>query len=74
MVEDPWSWCKWLADLRAASPISFEAVIAILVVTMVLFLMLIERIREPNKVSCARPLRNGCSSAIEAPANPSLDF
>jgi hypothetical protein len=48
MVEDGSPWKKWLAEIRAAIPISLEAMVAILVLIMVLTVMAIEQIREPN--------------------------
>jgi hypothetical protein len=72
MVEDGSPWKKWLAEIRAAIPISFEAIMAILVMTMVILVMLIEHIREPNKEVCDR--RRGCDSPLPSRAIPSADF
>lgn len=72
MVEDGSHWKKRLAEIRAAVPISCEAVIAILVMTMVILMMLIEHIREPNKEVCDRRL--GCFSPLPSRDNPPFDF
>lgn len=72
MVEDDSPWKKWLAEIRAAIPISFEAIMAILVMTMVIMVMLIEHIREPNKEVCDR--RRGCDSPLPSRAIPPSDF
>lgn len=72
MVEDGSPWKKWLAEIRAAVPISLEAIIAILVMTMVIMMMLIEHIREPGKEVC-RPLRT-CATAVESNQTPPTDF
>jgi type II secretory pathway component PulC len=68
MVEDDSSWRKWLSQMRVAMPISLEAIIASLVVTMVLMVMLIKRIREPNKEVCHRS--RGCDSPLQSKAKP----
>ncbi|MCA3697824.1 hypothetical protein [Aquidulcibacter sp.] len=72
MVEDGSPWKKWLVEIRAAMPISFEAILAILVMTMVIMVMLIESIREPNKEVCHRT--RGCDSPLPSKANPPSDF
>lgn len=72
MVEDGSPWKKWLAEIRAAMPISLEAIMAILVMTMVIMVMLIERIREPDKEVC-HPFR-GCSTPLESNQTPPTDF
>ncbi len=72
MVEDGSPWKKWLAEIRAAIPISFEAIMAILVMTMVILVMQIEHIREPNKEVCDR--RRGCDSPLPSRAIPPSDF
>lgn len=72
MVEGGSPWKKWLATLRTAVPISFEAIVAILVLIMVLTAMLIESIREPNKEVCHRT--RGCDSPLPSKANPPSDF
>lgn len=72
MVEDDSSWRKWLSQMRVAMPISLEAIIASLVVTMVLIVRLIERIREPNKEVC-HPSR-GCDSPPQSKAKPPSGF
>ncbi len=54
MAEDGSPWKKWLAEIPAAMPISFETIIAILVMTMVIMVILIEYIREPDKEVCSR--------------------
>lgn len=72
MVEDGSPWKKWLADIRAAIPISLEAMIAILVLIMVLTVMAIEQIREPNKVVCGR--LSICTSPLPSTVNPPSDF
>lgn len=72
MVEDGSPWKKWRAEIRAAIPISFEAIFAIFVMTIVIMVMLIEHIREPNKEVCSR--RWGCDSPLPSRANPPSDF
>ena len=72
MVEDGRSWRKWLAEMRAAMPISLEAIMAILVVTMVIVVLLIERIREPNKEVCHR--MRGCDSPLQSEAKSPEGF
>ncbi|AMS28843.1 MAG TPA: hypothetical protein DIU09_02775 [Hyphomonadaceae bacterium] len=72
MVEDGSPWKKWLAEIRAAMPISFEAIVAILVLIMVLTVMLIESIQEPKKEVCHRT--RGCDSPLPSKANPPSDF
>ncbi|MEY3235347.1 hypothetical protein [Aquidulcibacter sp.] len=72
MVEDGSPWKKWRAEIRAAIPISFEAIIAIIVMTMVIMVMLIEQIREPNKEVCSRHW--GCDSPLPSRVNPPSDF
>jgi hypothetical protein len=72
MVEDGSPWKKWLAEIRAAIPISFEAIMAILVMIMVLMVMLVEQIREPNKEVCDR--RRSCDSPLPSRAIPPSDF
>ncbi len=72
MVEDGSPWKKWLATIGTALPISLEAIIAILVLTMVILVLLIERIREPNKEFC-HPLRS-CSAPLESNQTPPSDF
>ena len=72
MVEDGSPWKKWLAEIRAAIPISLEAIMAILVLTMVIMVMLIERIREPNKEVCSR--RHGCTSPLPSKVSPASEF
>lgn len=53
-------------------PISLEAIVASLVVTMVLLVMLIERSGEPNKEVCRRS--RGCDSPLQSKAKPPLGF
>ncbi len=72
MVEDGNPWKKWLAEIRAAIPISLEAIMAILVMTMVILVMLIEHIREPNKEVCHRT--RGCDTPLKSNQVPSSDF
>lgn len=72
MVEDGSPWKKWQAEIRAAMPISFEAIIAILVMIMVIMVMLIESIREPNKEVCDR--RRGCDSPLPSRTSPPSNF
>jgi hypothetical protein len=72
MAEDGSPWKKWLAEIPAAMPISFETIIAILVMTMVIMLILIEYIREPDKEVCSR--RWGCDSPLPSRANLPSDF
>jgi len=72
MVEDGKSWRHYLTHLRAAVPISFEAIIAILVVLMVLAVMLFDYLRDPNKLLC-HPMR-GCSESEQHQSQPSSEF
>jgi hypothetical protein len=70
IVDDGSAWKKRLTKIRAAMPISLEAIIAILVLIMVFTVMMIERIREPNKEFCGRT--HGCvSSSLPKPTFPS---
>jgi hypothetical protein len=72
MVEDGGSWRKWLTEVRAAMPVSTEAIMAVLVVIRVIMVMLIERIQEPDKEVCSR--RWGCDSPLQSKAKPPSGF